>query len=75
MVKFYEKWVKQFPIIIEDGMAENDWDGWRMMTERLGDKNQIVSDDIFVTDTAILAEGIEKGIANSILIKVNGSEH
>ena len=72
MVKFYEKWVKQFPIIsIEDGMAENDWNGWKIMTERLGDKIQIVGDDIFVTNTAILAEGIKKGIANSILIKVN----
>jgi enolase len=72
MVKFYEKWVKQYPIIsIEDGMAENDWNGWKIMTERLGDKIQIVGDDIFVTNTEILAEGIKKGIANSILIKVN----
>jgi enolase len=72
MVKFYEKWVKQYPIIsIEDGMAENDWDGWKMITEALGDKIQIVGDDVFVTNTEILAKGIEKGIANSILIKVN----
>ncbi|MBA4312901.1 MAG: phosphopyruvate hydratase [Chlorobiaceae bacterium] len=72
MVRFYEKWVKQYPIIsIEDGMAENDWDGWKMITEALGDKIQIVGDDVFVTNTEILAKGIEKGIANSILIKVN----
>jgi enolase len=72
MVKFYEKWVKQYPIIsIEDGMAENDWNGWKLMTEALGSKIQLVGDDIFVTNTEILAEGIEKGIANSILIKVN----
>jgi len=72
MVKFYEKWVKDYPIIsIEDGMAENDWEGWKMLTEALGDKVQIVGDDIFVTNTEILGRGIEKGIANSILIKVN----
>ncbi|MBI1804990.1 MAG: phosphopyruvate hydratase [Ignavibacteriae bacterium] len=72
MVKFYEKWVKQYPIIsIEDGMAENDWEGWTMLTEALGDKIQLVGDDLFVTNTEILAEGIEKGVANSILIKVN----
>jgi enolase len=72
MVKFYEKWVKQYPIIsIEDGMAENDWNGWKMLTEALGDKIQIVGDDVFVTNTEILAKGIEKGVANSILIKVN----
>jgi enolase len=62
----------RFPIVsIEDGMAENDWDGWKMLTERLGDKLQLVGDDIFVTNTHILREGIAKGIANSILIKVN----
>ena len=72
MVKFYEKWVKQYPIIsIEDGMAENDWAGWKMMTDSLGEKIQLVGDDIFVTNTEILAKGIEKGVANSILIKVN----
>jgi len=72
MVKFFEKWVKQYPIIsIEDGMAENDWDGWKMMTESLGDKLQLVGDDIFVTNPEIFSKGIEKGIANSILIKVN----
>lgn len=72
LVKFYEKLVKNYPIIsIEDGMAENDWDGWKTMTEALGEKIQIVGDDIFVTNPEILSEGIEKGIANSILIKVN----
>jgi enolase len=72
MVKFYEKWVKQYPIIsIEDGMAENDWEGWKMITEALGEKIQLVGDDVFVTNTEILAKGIEKGVANSILIKVN----
>ena len=60
------------PIVsIEDGMAENDWDGWKLLTERLGEKIQLVGDDLFVTNTKILKEGIDKGIANSILIKVN----
>jgi len=64
--------VERFPIIsIEDGMAEDDWEGWKILTERLGKKVQLVGDDLFVTNTAILAEGIEKGIANSILIKIN----
>jgi enolase len=72
MVKFYEKWIKQYPIIsLEDGMAENDWNGWKMLTEALGEKVQLVGDDIFVTNPEILAEGIEKGVANSILIKLN----
>ncbi len=72
MVAFYEGLVDRFPIIsIEDGLAENDWDGWKLMTEKLGKKIQIVGDDLFVTNTKILKEGIEKGIANSILIKVN----
>jgi len=72
MVKFYEKLVKQYPIIsIEDGMAENDWEGWKMITEALGEKIQLVGDDVFVTNTEILAKGIELGVANSILIKVN----
>ena len=65
-------WVNKYPIItIEDGLAEGDWDGWKRHTERLGDKVQIVGDDIFVTNTRILKQAIEKGIANSILIKVN----
>ncbi len=72
MVKFYEKWVKQYPIIsIEDGLAENDWKGWKILTEALGDKVQLVGDDIFVTNTEIFSKGIDEGIANSILIKVN----
>jgi enolase len=65
-------WVGQYPIIsIEDGLAEGDWEGWKDHTERLGSKVQLVGDDLFVTNTKILQEGIDKGIANSILIKVN----
>ncbi len=65
-------WVEKYPIIsIEDGMAENDWDGWKVLTDRLGKKVQIVGDDLFVTNTKIFKEGISKGIANSILIKIN----
>jgi len=72
LVAFYEDLVARYPIVsIEDGMAENDWDGWKLMTEKLGNKIQIVGDDLFVTNTKILQEGIDKGIANSILIKVN----
>jgi len=65
-------WCDKYPIIsIEDGMAEGDWDGWKLLTDRLGKKVQIVGDDLFVTNTKILQEGIDKGIANSILIKIN----
>jgi enolase len=65
-------WVDKYPIIsIEDGMAEGDWDGWKILTDRLGKNVQIVGDDLFVTNTKILQQGIEKGIANSILIKIN----
>jgi enolase len=65
-------WVDKYPIIsIEDGMDENDWDGWALLTKKLGSKVQLVGDDLFVTNTKILQQGIEKGIANSILIKVN----
>jgi enolase len=72
MVEFYSNWVKQYPIIsIEDGLDENDWDGWLHLTDTLGEKIQLVGDDLFVTNTERLEEGIEKGIANSILIKVN----
>jgi enolase len=72
MIVFYEDLVKKFPIIsIEDGLAENDWEGWRKLTDRLGKKIQLVGDDLFVTSTARLKEGIKKGAANSILIKVN----
>ncbi|NCA75336.1 MAG: phosphopyruvate hydratase [Alphaproteobacteria bacterium] len=72
MVSFWKDWVKRYPIIsIEDGMAEDDWDGWRLMTKELGNKIQLVGDDIFVTNVDRLAQGIKKGVANSILIKVN----
>lgn len=72
MVAYYEMLVSKYPVIsIEDGLAEDDWDGWKLLTERLGKKIQLVGDDLFVTNTERLAEGIKKGIANSILIKVN----
>lgn len=72
MVAFYEGWVRQYPIVsIEDGMSEKDWDGWKLLTERLGSRVQLVGDDIFVTNTKIFRQGIEKGIGNSILIKLN----
>lgn len=72
MVKYWENWVRQYPIAsLEDGMAENDWEGWKMLTDALGKKIQLVGDDIFVTNVEYLAKGIEKGVANSILIKVN----
>jgi enolase len=72
MVDFYEDWINRYPIIsIEDGLAEDDWSGWKEMTQRLGNRLQIVGDDLFVTNTERLREGIEKGVANSILIKVN----
>jgi len=72
LVDLLESWVNQYPIItIEDGMGENDWDGWRLLTDRLGGKVQLVGDDLFVTNTSILKKGIEQNIANSILIKVN----
>lgn len=72
LVAYYSELVAEFPIVsIEDGLDESDWDGFKHMTEVMGDKVQIVGDDLFVTNPAILAEGIEKGIANSILIKVN----
>ncbi len=65
-------WVERYPIVsIEDGMAEDDWAGWRMLTEALGGRVQLVGDDLFVTNTAILREGIERGVANAILIKPN----
>ncbi len=72
MVDYYADWVKKYPIIsIEDGMAEDDWGGWKIMTEKLGDKIQLVGDDLFVTNTRRLAKGIEMGVTNSILIKLN----
>jgi len=72
MVALYEDWVRQYPIIsIEDGVAEGDWDGWKALTRALGDRVQLVGDDLFVTNTAILKRGIAEGVANSILIKLN----
>ena len=72
MIAMYEECVEKYPIVsIEDGLGERDWDGWKKLTDKLGSKIQLVGDDLFVTNPAILKEGIEKGIANSILIKVN----
>ena len=72
MVDLWESWVNKYPIIsIEDGMAEDDWEGWKMLTDRIGDRVQLVGDDLFVTNAERLKIGFEKGVANSILIKVN----
>jgi enolase len=72
MVRFYAKWMKDYPIVsLEDGLSEEDWDGWQNLTKELGGRIQLVGDDIFVTNIRIFGEGIEKGIANSILIKLN----
>jgi enolase len=72
MVKMYEQWVKSYPIVsIEDGVGEKDWTGWKALTDALGAKVQLVGDDLFVTNPKILAEGIEEGVANSVLVKVN----
>ena len=72
LIKHWVGWVEKYPIVsIEDGLAEDDWDGWKKLTEKVGDKLQLVGDDLFVTNTKRLAEGIEKGSANSILIKLN----
>jgi enolase len=72
MVRFWAKWANDYPIVsLEDGLAENDWDGWRNLTKELGDKIQLVGDDLFVTNVEFLQEGIDKQVANSILIKVN----
>ncbi len=72
MVAFFENWVRQYPIVsIEDGLAENDWEGWKLLTEQIGDIVQLVGDDIFVTNTKKLQQGIEQNVGNSILIKVN----
>jgi enolase len=72
MIAYWAEWCKKYPIIsLEDGMAEDDWDGWGKLTEALGDKVQLVGDDLFVTNVNRLAEGIDKEIANAILIKVN----
>jgi enolase len=72
MIKLYEDWVRQYPIVsIEDGFAEDDWEGWRMLTQALGKKIQLVGDDLFVTNKIRLKQGIDSGVANSILVKVN----
>jgi enolase len=72
MVAFYADWARQYPIIsLEDGLAENDWAGWKVLTQELGNKIQLVGDDLFVTNTELLQKGIEEGVANSILIKLN----
>ena len=72
LVKMWKNFAEKYPIIsLEDGMAEEDWEGWAMLTKALGDKIQLVGDDLFVTNTARLSKGIELGVANSILIKVN----
>src|SRR5215210_5444873 len=72
MVAFWKSWTETYPIIsIEDGLAENDWTGWKTLTDELGSQVQLVGDDLFVTNTEFLRKGIELGVANSILIKVN----
>jgi enolase len=72
IVDMYEEWINNYPIVsIEDGMAENDWDGWKLLTERLGDRCQLVGDDLFCTNSEILARGVEADVANAILVKVN----
>ncbi|MDB4914019.1 MAG: Enolase [Gemmatimonadetes bacterium] len=72
MVELYAKWIEEYPIVsIEDGLSEDDWDGWKLLTDTIGDRCQLVGDDLFVTNTERLARGIESGTANSILIKVN----
>jgi enolase len=72
MVEYWSNWVRQFPIIsIEDGMSEEDWDGWKLLTDTLGRKIQLVGDDVFVTNPEILQRGIDRGVANAILVKVN----
>jgi enolase len=72
MVDLYTTWVDRYPIVsIEDGLAEDDWDGWKLLTERLGDRCQLVGDDLFVTNVDRLGKGIESGVANAVLVKVN----
>ncbi len=72
MVALWEDWMNKYPIVsLEDGMGENDWEGWKELTDKIGNKVELVGDDLFCTNPAILAEGIEKGVANSVLIKVN----
>jgi len=72
LVKFWESWAKQYPIAsIEDGMAEDDWAGWKNLTDTIGKKVQLVGDDLFVTNVKRLQQGVDKGIANALLVKVN----
>jgi enolase len=72
MIELYSRWLDEYPIVsIEDGLAEDDWDGWEQLTRALGDRVQLVGDDLFVTNTERLARGIESGVGNAILIKVN----
>ena len=72
MIALYEDWTRQYPIIsIEDGLAEGDWPGWKRLTAALGKKVQLVGDDVFVTNPAILRQGIEKRVANALLVKLN----
>ena len=72
MVEMFADWVRQYPICsIEDGLGESDWNGWKLLTKELGDKVQLVGDDIFVTNPKILAEGIAQGVGNSLLVKLN----
>lgn len=72
LVQFWESWAAQYPIVsIEDGMAEDDWDGWKNLTKAIGSKCQLVGDDFFVTNVKRLSEGIDKGLANALLVKVN----
>jgi enolase len=72
MVRLYEDWVRQYPILsIEDGVAESDWDGWKMLTGAIGDRVQLVGDDVFVTNPAILRRGIDEGVGNALLVKLN----
>ena len=72
MVDYWAEWTSKYPIIsIEDGLDEDDWQGWKMLTDKIGDKVQLVGDDLFVTNTKRLSQGIEQDVANSILVKVN----
>jgi enolase len=72
MVSFWDNWVRQYPIVsLEDGLAEDDWDGWKLLTDKVGSKIQLVGDDLFVTNVKRLQRGIEEGVGNSILIKLN----
>ncbi len=72
MVSLLESWVDQFPVVsIEDGLAEDDWDGWAFLTERLGDRVQLIGDDLFCTQTARIARGLDRKVANAVLIKIN----